>query len=198
MHKAYFDPVNSESHDAVVRWFGWTLVSNKTFIYSQQIKVIENINADSLSRDFHSSYQTLTKKSNQILPQLTAASFHIKQPPRNVISWISSLASASTLPMASPKPLQPIILATGIGGVHYSNTQESQTNFWWGSHRNRGKSLCHHLHQFIKTRKKILLHGTVKSDISDVSTSFRTHLRSDLNLDLSGQTSLLLQRQLRG
>ena len=124
MHKAYFNPVNAESHDAVARWLGWTLVSNETSLYSQHIKGTENIIADSLSQDFHRSDQTLTNIFNRILPPHTAASFHIKQPPRNVIFWISSLAAASTLPMALPKPLKPSILATGIGGTNYSNIQE--------------------------------------------------------------------------
>ena len=123
MHKASFDPVNVKSHDVVERWFGWTLVSNETYLYSKYIKGTEKIIADSLSRDFHRSDQTLTKNFNQILPQQTAALFHIKQLPRNVISWISSLAAASTLPTASPKPLRPSSLATGIGGAHSSNTQ---------------------------------------------------------------------------
>ena len=144
MHKASFDPVNAESHYAVARWIGWTLVSNETSLYSQHIKGTENIIADSLSRDFHSSYQTLTKIFNQILPPQTAAYFHIKQPPRNVIYWISSLEAASTLPMASPKPLRPSSMANGIGGAHSSNTQESQTNYWGVSHKIRGKYLCRH------------------------------------------------------
>ena len=53
MHKASFDPVNAESHDAVAQWLGWTLVSNETSLYSQYIKETENTIADSLSRDFH-------------------------------------------------------------------------------------------------------------------------------------------------
>ena len=55
MHKAPFDPVNAESHDAVELWLGWTLVSHETSLYSQNIKGTENIIADSLSRDFHKS-----------------------------------------------------------------------------------------------------------------------------------------------
>ena len=51
---------------------------------------------------------------------------------------------------------------------------------------------------FGTTRKQILLLGTVKSVILDVSAPFWTHLWSDLTLESSGQTSLLLQRQLRG
>ena len=86
MHKASFDPVNAESHNAVACWLGWTLVSNNTYLYSQHSKGVENMIVDSLSRDFHMSYQTLTKNFNIILPPQTAASFHIKQLPRNVIS----------------------------------------------------------------------------------------------------------------
>ena len=52
--------------------------------------------------------------------------------------------------------------------------------------------------QFVTIRKKILLHRTVKYAISDVSASFRTHLRSNPTLEYSGQTPLLLQRQLWG
>ena len=65
----------------------------------------------------------------------TEALFHIKQPPRNVFSWISSLAAVLTLPSASPEALRPSSLATGIGGAHYSNIQESQTNSWGGPTR---------------------------------------------------------------
>ena len=51
---------------------------------------------------------------------------------------------------------------------------------------------------FGKTRKHILLHGTVKSAISDVSASFQTQLWSNPTLDSSSQKPLILQRQLRG
>ena len=99
---------------------------------------------DSLSRAFHKSDQTLTNIFHQILPQQTAALIHIKHLPRNVISWISLLAAASTLPTALPKPLLPSSLATGKGGRHSSNTQESQTNSWKVSHKHRKQSWCHH------------------------------------------------------
>ena len=52
--------------------------------------------------------------------------------------------------------------------------------------------------QFEKTRKHILLHVTVNYAISDVSASFRTHLQREPTLESSGQTSLILQKQLRG
>ena len=42
------------------------------------------------------------------------------------------------------------------------------------------------------TKKQTLLHGTVKSAILDVSTSFRTHLQSDPTLESSGKISLIL------
>ena len=52
--------------------------------------------------------------------------------------------------------------------------------------------------QFGTTRKQIILHRTVKSAISDISASFRTHLHRKPTLESSGQTSLILKRQLRG
>ena len=66
MHKVSFDPMNAESHNAVARWNGWTIVSNEKSLYSQHIKGTKNIIADYLSRDFHRSDQTLTKIFNQI------------------------------------------------------------------------------------------------------------------------------------
>ena len=51
---------------------------------------------------------------------------------------------------------------------------------------------------FGKTRKQILLHGTINSAISDVYASIWTHLRSNRTLDSSGRKSLILQQQLRG
>ena len=144
MHKISFDPVNAESHNAVAQWIEWTIVSHETSLYSQHIKGTENIIADSLSRDFHKSDQTLTNIFNQILPQHTEASFLIKQLSKKVISWISLLAAASTLPTASPKPLRPISLATGEDAAHSSNTQESQTNSWKESHKRRKQSWCNY------------------------------------------------------
>ena len=37
MYKAYFDPVNAESHNAVSGWLRCTLASNETYLYSQHI-----------------------------------------------------------------------------------------------------------------------------------------------------------------
>ena len=51
---------------------------------------------------------------------------------------ISSLEAVLTLSTASPTPLWPSSLETDIGGAHYSNIQESQTNYWGGSHKSRG------------------------------------------------------------
>ena len=96
MHKAYFDPVNNLVYDTVAQWLGWTLISNKVSLYSQHIKGDDKIIADLLSRDFRISYCSLTKKINSILPPQTAASFHIKLPPREIISWILLLSASST------------------------------------------------------------------------------------------------------
>ena len=132
---------------------------------------------DSLSRDFHRSGQTLTIFLNQILRQQTAPSFHIKNPPRSVIYWISLLAAASRLTTASPKPLQPSNMVNGIGGTHYSNIQESQTNSWEGYHKSRGQSLCHHsLPQCNKTSSS--QPGNKYSSMEMSIPPYRMYLRS--------------------
>ena len=43
MHKASFDPVNAESHDAVARCLIWKLISHEKSLYSQHIKGTEKI-----------------------------------------------------------------------------------------------------------------------------------------------------------
>ena len=126
---------------------------------------------------FHRSDQTLTKRFNQILPQQTAALFHIKQLPRNIISWISLLAAVSTLPTALPKPLQPSSLVTGIGGAHSSNNQGSQTNSWEGSHKRRRQSWCHHSpSQCDKNSSE--QQGNIYSSMKLSSPPYRMYLRS--------------------
>ena len=48
MHKTSFDTVNAESHNAVAHWFRWTIVINKTSLYSEHIKGTKNIIVDYL------------------------------------------------------------------------------------------------------------------------------------------------------
>ena len=107
----------------VAQWMGWTLVSNEAFLYSQHIKVTENIIVESLSRDFNISDQSLTKQINSILQPQTAASFYIKLPSREIISWILSLAASSTRPRQSPKLMRTSSLETGKDGAYSSHTQ---------------------------------------------------------------------------
>ena len=83
-------------------------------------------------------------KSNQIISPPIAESFHIKQPPRKIISWISLIEAALTHPTASPKPLQPISLAKGIGGAHSSKIEVSQKIPWGGLHKSRTQFSCHY------------------------------------------------------
>ena len=130
IHKASFDPVNAESHDAIARWICWTLFGNKTSLYLQHIKVTENIITESISSYFHISDQTLTKLFNPTLPPQTAASSHIKQLTREVISWVSTLEASSIKPTESSNPLHPISLVTGKDSENLSHPQASQKNYW--------------------------------------------------------------------
>ena len=175
MHKVSFDPVNEGGHDTVVWWLCYKLVSNKASLLSQHTKGTKNIIAYSLSRDFNISDQFLTNKFNSILPPHTAASFHIKLPPTEIIVWILSLAASSTQPRESPKPLQPSILVTGRDGAYSSHKKSSQTNSWTESHKDKIQSWCHNLqHQFKET--SLAQHANPNSSTEPVSTSFRAHL----------------------
>ena len=146
MYKESFDPVNEVGHDTVARCLGWTIVSNKASLYSQQIKGTENIIADSLSRDLNISDQPLRKKINSILPPQTAASFHIKLRPREIISWILSISTSLKRSREFSKILRPGSLATGKDVAHYSHTYASRKNSWTESNKEKIQSWCHPSH----------------------------------------------------
>ena len=114
------------------------------------------------------------------------------------------LASSSTQKTAFPKPLRPRSLETGIGGENYSHIQASHKHCWGGSHNNINQSSCYHSPHSCKQisleqpGNKQFSTEPCKYSISDVYMSFWTHLRINLTIEFSGQTSLILQRQLRG
>ena len=72
------------------------------------------------------------------------------------------LAAVLTLSKASPTPLRPSSLETGIGGAHSSNIQESQTHSWGGGPTRADETLVSSFaasmrqKQFSTTRKRIL------------------------------------------
>ena len=152
MHKASFDPVKTEYHNAVSRWLGWTLVINETSISSQHIKVTENIITDYLSQDFHRSNQTLTKLFNRIVPPQTAASFHIKQLLRiasgsldasNGISKVTAIKQSGNLYMWCKFLKHSVIADEFMGGIPQEQRKILVPSF--------AASVQHH--QFGTTRK---------------------------------------------
>ena len=150
MHKASFDPVNKEGHYMGSRWLGRNLFSNEVSLYCQHSKGTKNIIAESLSRDFHISDQSLTNIFNSILSPQTVSSFHIKFSPRKIISWILSLAESSTQPEDSPKPLQPSSMETGTYDAHSSHKQSPIINSYMESHKDTKQSWCSHSHYHCK------------------------------------------------
>ena len=81
----------------------------------------------------------ITSRNLSVIPECLSNVPHLYQFPDCLVS-----AASSALPTASPKPLQPSNLATGIGGENPSNTQGSQKNSWKESHKHRKQSWCHH------------------------------------------------------
>ena len=188
----------------VAQWLGWTLISNKVSLYSQHIKRTKNIIADSLSRDFNISSQYFTKKFNSILPPQTSASFHIKrQTQRDYLMGIVTIIILDTTKVIAKAITTnksdnwerwcTFLTHTGItikflDGIPQGEKTILVSSFAESVQRN----------QFGATHKPKLLRRTVKSAVSDVSTSFRTHLWVDLTLGASGKSPLSLQRQLQG
>ena len=73
MHKTSFEGINSESHDTVDLWPGWTLITNKTSLYLKHIEWVENTIADFLLRDFYILDQIPQNIFNHTLSTQTAA-----------------------------------------------------------------------------------------------------------------------------
>ena len=199
MHKASFDPVSIESHYTVALWIVWTIVSNEKSLYSQHIRRTENIIADSFLRDFHRSYQTITKKyrpnptttNSGIIPHQTSAQ------ERQLLDIIDSRIFGASNGIAKATATKQsgkwyrwctFLKYLGIVDELLEVIPQEQRTFCVSSF-----STSVQRNQICTTRKQILLHRNVKSAISDVSASFRTHLLSDLTLESSGQKSLLLQ-----
>ena len=145
MYKDSFEPVKEEIHNTVSWWLVWILIRNEVSLYSQHIQGSEKIIAESLSRDFHISYQPLTNIFNFVRSPHTAASYHIKSHPREIIFWIFSLAASSTWTKESPKPLRPSSLETEICGALSLHTQASRINSWTEFHKEAKQLHCHHL-----------------------------------------------------
>ena len=95
MHKASFHPVNEGVHDTVARWLFWTLVCNEASIYSQHIKVTENIILNALSRDFNKSDQSLTKFPTQL--------YHLRQDHHSTSNWHPEILSPGYCQQQNPR-----------------------------------------------------------------------------------------------
>ena len=101
MHKSTFDPTIHPIHVKVARKFASILLDAKSSILSQHIPGKINV-ADSLSRAFHLSNNTLTSMIFFMYPNQMPENFQIFPAPEWLSSWLESLLPNKTMTQGSP------------------------------------------------------------------------------------------------
>ena len=116
-------------------WVGPSLVTRH--LYTKSNKSNRKHHQGFLLKGFTHIIPDHNKNIQPPLPSTYIGIFHITQPPRDDISWISSLAASWPPPTASPNLLQKSSLITGIDGENFSHNQASQKHSWGRSHNNQ-------------------------------------------------------------
>ena len=96
LHYSTFHPIQNPVHDDVARRFATTLLSHNSSLLAQHIPGKKNGIADSLSRDFHLTPQTLTKHLITTFGPQVPEEFTIYNLEAETISWIASTMQKST------------------------------------------------------------------------------------------------------
>ena len=117
---------------------------NQVCLHYQHIKGSAKIISESISRDFHISYESLSNIFKPILSPQIVAQFHTKTLSRDIVSWILSLSAYKKQPKEYTKPMRPRILATRIDVANYLHTQASRTSSWMEYHKNTKQSWFRH------------------------------------------------------
>ena len=84
--RSNFDPVKEQPHDLVSRDLAWFCMDRNVSLFAQHIKGVNNIIADSLSRDFHLSDIDLTNIICSHLPLQHQTTFKIIVHPKDITS----------------------------------------------------------------------------------------------------------------
>ena len=124
--RSNFDPVKEQPHDKVSRDLAWFCMDRNVSLFAQHIKGINNIIADSLSRDFHLSDIDLTNILCSHLPLQHQSTFKIIAHPRKITSWLSSLRCGNLIKKVSVKKLSKSKLPTLTNGDSISRTLDSE------------------------------------------------------------------------
>ena len=102
LRKSNFCATNKPQHLHIARKLATTCLQQNTCLYSEWIRGTDNPVADSLSRDFHASDTTLTTSLSSLFPSQVPLTFNISPPPKDIVSWLTSLLASAPASKESP------------------------------------------------------------------------------------------------
>ncbi len=184
MYKSNHDIESSPIQNEIAREMAIDLLSHVACNYSQHLAGIENVVADSLSRDHHLTDTQITSLITNCdspiapkLPQLINLS-------SQTTSWIASLAQLT--PKKRELQWQPTIstLAAGVSGWNSTNESHQLTPIWTTSHK--GNEMSSYVSLWIQSEMENLLPQT--------STPSRARLRDRPETMWRRQSSLVVGR----
>lgn len=107
------------------------MMSHDAALCSQHVRGIHNVIADSLSRDFHLTDETLTTCLPILFPtQLQAPLSLIPKFPTEITCWIECLRVDTTSNLASPPTRSKSKMGALLGGNLSSSDAASQARTW--------------------------------------------------------------------
>ena len=177
MHHSTFNPNTHLSHDSAARKLAEILITNDSALYSQHIPGKHNIIADSLSRDHHIPTNKLTFVLQHIFPTQVPTDFNIKTPPKEIISWLYSLAATLHHRQALPQAPKPSNLGALIDGGDSWKDVVYKTNLLRNFQPTK-KSV--YSERLLKAYEEMNMANNVKSnwDTAQLSPPLQTYVRS--------------------
>eukprot|EP00979_Chaetoceros_neogracilis_P013087 scaffold3660_cov246-Chaetoceros_neogracile.AAC.3 len=112
-----------EMKTKVARKFADLMIDNNHLLYSQWFPGRDNIIPDMLSRDWHLSDDEIFKLFTHLLPHQMHPKFYIKQVPKNIVSFVTSILSQ--LPKRPQQWTRPKTSGYGLGASGISSCHQS-------------------------------------------------------------------------
>ena len=144
LHKSNFDPIQAPMHEETARRHAKTIIRRQACNYSQHIPGLTNTVADCLSRDFHLSNDELIAMLFDSKPIYLPKQMEIEELPREITSWVASLAQETPTREELPQRHTPSTLALGVSGWSSKRDAGSKIPIWKdSSHKNAYASSEH-------------------------------------------------------
>ena len=130
MNKSNFDPEQAPIHNELARRHARTIIDRQASNYSQHIPGLTNTVADCLSRDFHLTNTKLIAMIYDVKPAYLPQQMKIIELPKEITSWIASLALMMPRRKELPQKPTPSTLALGVSGWNSRQEGDSTTPIW--------------------------------------------------------------------